>query len=207
MKRPLERDKLCPGSVPILHPTEWQEGTSACFSSTFTKCYSLVGHSLASGSRLALIIQAPEPCEGGMRPLDCWSRNSEVYLSMSKCLSRVVLLLLQSWLWLPSAWDWSTYWYLSPPSSLLPSVCTDPAIKPSHSERKGPLYCIEVIKQQMTYTWEVLQLPFTSQEMLHSHKMLHTGELRLVVFNPLPCWVLVSKKGLGSLSSLELRTS
>lgn len=96
MKRPLERDKLCPGSVPVLHPTEWQEGTSACFSSTFTKCYSLVGHSLASGSRLALIIQAPEPCEGGMRPLDCRARNSEVYLSMSKCLSRVVLLLTDS---------------------------------------------------------------------------------------------------------------
>lgn len=95
----------------------------------------------------------------------------------------------------------------TPPSSLLPSVCTDPAIKPSHSEGKGPLYCIEMIKQQMTYTWEVLQLHFTSQEMLHSHKMLHTGELRLLVFNPLPCWASVSKDGLGSLTSLELRAS
>lgn len=57
----------------------------------------------------------------------------------------------------------------------------------------------------MTYTWEVLQLHFISQEMLHSHKMLHTGELRLLVFNPLPCLASVSKDGLGSLISPELR--
>lgn len=122
---------------PCPSPTsELQEGTSACFSSTFTECYNLAGHSLVSGSRLALIIQAQESCEGGMRCLHCRPRNSEVYLSMSKCLRRMVLLLLQSCLLLPTAWDWSTS-FSHPPLPLFSFSMQRPCNKTFSVRRKG----------------------------------------------------------------------
>lgn len=151
-KRPLESGKSYPGSALVLWPS--QAGGEFCLLfPAFNKCCSSAGHRLASVEAWSLTIEAQDSCEGGTGCLDCRPRKLWGFSKLGQMPQEEgVLPQLQSCFRLPTAWDWSTssflFFFLF--SSPLPSVCTGPAIKPSHSEGKGAPYCTADIRQQVT---------------------------------------------------------
>lgn len=150
MKRPLESAKSYPGWALVLRPA--QVGGNFCLLfPAFTKCYSLVGQFGLCQSGLALIIEAQDSCQGGIRRLDCRPKKLWGLSELGQMPQEEgVLPRLQSHLLITHCLGLKYFLLPFFPSSLLPTVCTDPAIKPSHSEGKGTLYCTAIIKQQMT---------------------------------------------------------
>lgn len=103
------------------------------------------------GSRLALMTKAQDSCEGGMWRLDSRPRKP---WGLSKAWSNApggrsapqvaeLPLITHCLGWSASCFLYLILFY----SSLLPSVCTDPAIKSPHSEGKGTPNYAAIINQ------------------------------------------------------------